>query len=190
MSRRPTIAALKAGESGAWQWLMETYGDQIAGYARRMGAADPDDITGATLEGVARSIGTFSGSHRQLRSWIFSVAHARIVDDIRRRQRRPEVALVPESPDPAPEGMAAAADSGAMFDGDPVLDAALARLTDEQQTMLHLRHVTGLSTREVAAAVGKSEGATRVALHRSTRQLRDLLSDTSWLEPVGHRSVA
>lgn len=174
--RKPTIDQLKAGDESAWVWLMDTYAGQIAGYARRMGCSDPEDITGATLEGVARGIGGFFGSHGQLRSWIFSIAHARIVDDLRRRQRRPEIGFtgidLPDDQEPGPR-----ADSEAMqFDvSEPRLEEALARLTEEQKALLHLRYVTELSTKEIARVTGRSEVATRVALHRSSKRLRELL---------------
>jgi len=43
--------------------------------------------------------------------------------------------------------------------------------------MLELRYVVGLSTRETAKAIGKSEVATRVALSRAFAKLKDLLSE-------------
>jgi DNA-directed RNA polymerase specialized sigma24 family protein len=52
-------------------------------------------------------------------------------------------------------------------------------LTDDQRSLLHLRHVVGLSTKEIAAATDRSEVATRVALHRSSKRLRELLAASS-----------
>lgn len=170
MTSRPSIAKLKSGDSDAWAWFFSEFSGQIAGYARRMGVSDPDDVTGTVLETVARSVGSFSGSHSQFRSWVFSIAHARIVDDHRRRDRRPEVAFT-ESHDQTQEG----ADT-LVVSGDPALEAAMAQLTAEQQSLLHLRFVLELSTKEIARVTEKSEVATRVALHRCSKRLRELLS--------------
>ncbi len=52
---------------------------------------------------------------------------------------------------------------------------ALAELTPEQQLAMKLRYVQGLSSREVALQLGKSDGATRVILSRTLNQLRGLL---------------
>ena len=168
--KRPSISRLKGGDPEAWAWFFEEFAGQIAGYARRMGVADADDVTGAVLEAVARGIGGFEGSHGQFRSWVFSIAHARIVDDHRRRSRRTEVELT-EHHD---------TDSSAAVDdfasGDPELEAALAQLTEEQRSLLHLRYVVGLSTKEIAKSIDKSEVATRVALHRTSKRLREILS--------------
>lgn len=170
--KRPSISRLKAGDSDAWAWFFGEFAGQIAGYARRMGAADPEDLTGAVLEAVARGIGGFEGTHGQFRSWVFSIAHARIVDDHRRRSRRTEVELTEQHD----------TDSSASVDdfasGDPELEAAMASLTDEQRSLLHLRYVVGLSTKEIARSIDKTEVATRVALHRTSKRLRELLSDS------------
>ena len=170
MSSRPSIAELKRGDTEAWAWFFTEFSGQIAGYARRMGVSDADDVTGTVLESVARSVGSFSGSHSQFRSWVFSIAHARIVDDHRRRDRRPEVEFT-DSHDRTQAG----ADT-LVVSGDPELEAAMSQLTEEQRSLLHLRFVLELSTKEIARVTDKSEVATRVALHRCSKRLRELLS--------------
>ncbi len=170
MSSRPSIAQLKNGDSDAWAWFFAEFSGQIAGYARRMGVSDPDDVTGTVLETVARSVSNFSGSHSQFRSWVFSIAHARIVDDHRRRDRRPEIEFT-ESHDRTQAG----ADT-LIVSGDPELEVAMNQLTEEQRSLLHLRFVLELSTKEIARVTEKSEVATRVALHRCSKRLRELLS--------------
>ena len=170
MTSRPSIAQLKGGDSDAWAWFFIEFSGQIAGYARRMGVLDPDDVTGTVLETVARSVGSFSGSHSQFRSWVFSIAHARIVDDHRRRDRRPETEFT-ASHDRAQGGADIFVTSG-----DPDLEVAMNQLTEEQRSLLHLRFVLALSMKEIARVTDRSEVATRVAIHRCSRRLRELLS--------------
>lgn len=179
MSARPSISKLKSGDSDAWAWFFSEFSGQIAGYARRMGVSDPEDVTGTVLETVARSVGTFSGSHSQFRSWVFSIAHARIVDDHRRRERRPEVAFG-ESHDRTEAGV-----DTLVVSGDPELEAAMSQLTEDQRSLLHLRFVLELSTKEIARVTEKSEVATRVALHRCSKRLRELLDGGELEETVG-----
>jgi RNA polymerase sigma factor (sigma-70 family) len=176
MTPRPSIAKLKSGDSDAWAWFFSEFSGQIAGYARRMGVTDPEDVTGTVLETVARSVGGFSGSHSQFRSWVFSIAHARIVDDHRRRDRRPEVAFT-ESHDRTQNDVDAL-----VVSGDPGLEVAMKQLTEDQRSLLHLRFVLELSTREIAKVTDKSEVATRVALHRCQKRLRELLDAERTLE--------
>lgn len=164
------VEALRNGDSQAWARLLEEFRPQIEGYARRMGAIDADDVAGATFESVTRHIARFSGSEAQFRSWIFTLAHARIVDDIRRRSRRPEVEL--RSID-APLSVEVLDLVG---DGDDQIAVALAQLSEEQRDLLEKRFVLGLPMREIAAATGRTEEATRVAIHRCARRLRELLT--------------
>ena len=166
---RVTVRALKKGDASAWSLLVAELGPKITGYANRMGARDGDDVAGATFETLARTIGTFEGSESQLRSYVFSIAHARIVDQLRRSTRRSEVSIentlvLLEADEPTEETFS-----------DPDLLAALGRLPEDQRRMLDLRYVVGLSTKETARAVGKSEVATRVAISRALSKLKELI---------------
>ncbi|MEY3092948.1 MAG: hypothetical protein RIU67_1731 [Actinomycetota bacterium] len=166
---RPSIADLKRGEANAWKWFVDEFASTVTGYARRAGHSDPEEVTGSTLETIAKKIAQFEGGHSELRSYVFSVAHARIVDDIRRRSRRQEVAIDWST-------QAAGEEQATTFaSADTQLLDALATLPDETRQMLELRYVVGLSTKETARAIGKSEVATRVALSRSMTRLREVL---------------
>ena len=178
--RRPRISSLKSGEPRAWRWFVDEFGQALVNYAARMGHSDPEEVMGATMETVARGITGFEGNHKQFRSYVFSVAHARIVDDLRKSARRTNIGQDylesrqhhdDHDLDDSPFG-AAVADA---FDSE-LLTAALSRLSDDQRTMIYLRYVEGMSTKDTARAVGKSEVATRVALSRGLGQLRDILS--------------
>jgi len=102
-------------------------------------------------------------------SFVFKIAHDRAVDAIRRAQRRPLVAS-----DDAITELPAGDDIPVAFE-DPDILASIAKLSDDQRRMIELRYVIGLSTRETALALGRSEVATRVALSRAKAKLRDLL---------------
>ncbi len=52
---------------------------------------------------------------------------------------------------------------------------ALQTLTEEQQTIIRLRYVDGLPTKEIADQIGKSDAAVRVTLTRSIRKLEEML---------------
>lgn len=166
---RPSISDLKRGDARAWRWFVDEFGPALSGYARKFGHPDPEEVTGSTLETIARRIAKFEGGHRELRSFVFSVAHARIVDDVRKRARREEMSMdwdrEPSAGSPEIE----------IETSDPELLAAIESMPDELKHMLHLRYVQGLSTRETAKAIGKSEVATRVALSRGISKLRGLM---------------
>ena len=167
----PMVESLKAGDPVAWSRLLTEFGPQIESYARRLGARDAEDVVGATFEAVTRAIGGFSGSESQFRSWVFTIAHARVVDDHRRRSRRPEVELVGDVDLLSDDGLES------ILRGDGRIEAAVAQLSEKQRRLLQLRFVDGLPIREIATLTGRTEDSTRVAIHRITRRLRDMVSN-------------
>lgn len=166
----PSIEELRVGDAPAWSWFVSEYGSPVSHYARRLGHPDPDEVSGATMETIVRRINHFEGGQPELRSFVFSVAHARIVDELRSTQRKREVVVpeLPEIDDPVNVG------EGTAFC--PKMEDALGHLSGKQQHLIRLRYVEGMSTREVAQSVGESEGATRVGLSRGLHKLRELLA--------------
>jgi DNA-directed RNA polymerase specialized sigma24 family protein len=61
---------------------------------------------------------------------------------------------------------------------DPDLLRAIGRLSDEMQQMIYLRYTAGLTTKETARSMGKSEVATRVGLSRAMVRLREVLQSS------------
>ena len=54
---------------------------------------------------------------------------------------------------------------------------AMEQLSAEQKQVLQLRYGQGLSSKEIATEIGKSDGATRVLLTRSLKKLEQLVRD-------------
>src|SRR5690554_6594167 len=90
------LTAAQTGAGWAWEALVAELDDTLHAYVRRQGATDPDDLVGETWLQIARGIGAFAGSHTQFRSWIFMVAHHRIIDERRRHRRKPAEATESE----------------------------------------------------------------------------------------------
>ena len=55
--------------------------------------------------------------------------------------------------------------------------AALDTLPEEQREALRLRYLIGLPSKEIAAKLGKSDGAMRVMLSRSLAKLQEMLAE-------------
>jgi RNA polymerase sigma-70 factor (ECF subfamily) len=77
--------------------------------------------------------------------------------------------VVAEGPESSPEVMVQA-----RFDQDK-LRMAISQLHGEQQRVVLMRFIEGFSFAETADSIGKSEGATRVILHRALKNLRHIL---------------
>jgi RNA polymerase sigma factor (sigma-70 family) len=166
------LAAAKAGGEWAWEQLFASVERPLRGYLRAQGAADPEDMAGDVLLATVSGIPAFDGDERQFRSWIFVIAHHRLVDERRRNRRREQVTrLAP----PCEQIADAGAEVLARLDGSEWTER-LARLSEDQRTVVLLRVVGGLTTEETATVVGKRPGAVRVMQHRALGRLRGILS--------------
>jgi RNA polymerase sigma-70 factor (ECF subfamily) len=166
----------RAGDPHALGQLYDTYRDRVARFATgRLGDAEKaEDVTSETFEAVLRNLGSYRAG-TDFEAWLFTIAHRRVADVFRRRSRRREVAL-DEAVHPAvggPEEAVLAAERRAEVAG------AFRRLRADQQEVLALRVLGGLSATQVGEVLGKSEGAVRVAQHRALRSLREAMGVTA-----------
>jgi RNA polymerase sigma factor (sigma-70 family) len=140
----------------------------VLGYLRSQGVSDPEDVLGEVFLHVSKSLPRFQGDEEHLRRWVFTLAHHRIIDDRRRRARRPQIADA-EVPDRAAPAAAEPAD--------PELMTALAQLTDDQREVVLLRFIADMPIDEVARMTNRSSVAVRALQHRAMAQLaRNLTS--------------
>src|ERR671932_1722554 len=89
------LVAARAGAAWAFEVLYRDLSPAVTGYLRLHGAAEPDDLASETFIGVFTGLGGFSGDEAGLRAWVFTIAHRRLMDDWRRRSRRPQLADEP-----------------------------------------------------------------------------------------------
>ncbi|MDQ2621468.1 MAG: RNA polymerase sigma factor [Actinomycetota bacterium] len=111
---------------------------------------------------------------RPLRPWLIRIAHNLAANYHRDRSRKPQTPL--ESIEPP----AARHTTEAVVEGREELRAVmehLQKLPDERREALVMRFALGMDNREIARAMGKSDGATKVLLHRAIKQLQELLEE-------------
>lgn len=180
------LEAAQAGAEWAWSRLYDDIAGPVLGYLRSRGAAEPEDLVGEVFLQVARNLGTFRGDYAAFRSWIFTVAHHRVVDERRYRTRRPvDPGEVPESALGMGDTEAEALEQ--LATGEVI--ALLATLTPEQRDVLLLRVVGDLSVDEVAAIVGRRPGAVKALQRRGLEKLRRAISTvTPEADPTVTRS--
>ena len=162
------LAAAQHGSSWAWEQILGELGPPVQAYARSQGVADAEDVLGQVLEGVVRGIDRFKGTESTFRSWVFTIAHSRIVDSHRKTARRPEIAdrEVPDVASPAAD----------VHEVSEELSQAAAlkmldRLPSKQRDVVALRVIAGLSVDETSRVLRRRPGAIRVAMHRALQAL-------------------
>ena len=166
------LVAAQAGADWAWTYLYRSVAPSLRGYLISRGAQDPDDLVGATFLQVARGLASFSGDEAGFRAWVFTIAHHRLIDEHRRRRRRPTVAMsdIPEM---------VGSDGSEVLHGVLTAEARalLDHLTPEQRDVLLLRVFADLPLNEVAGIVGRPVSAVKSLQYRALAALRKKLSE-------------
>jgi RNA polymerase sigma factor (sigma-70 family) len=161
------------GESWALTEIWHRYSPAVMAYLRGRGVADAEDMTSEVFLQVFRRIDRFKGGEADLRTFVFSVAHARYVDDRRRLARRGvEAEFVAEAHD----GIAPSAESDAHTAlGTERVRTLIEALVPDQRDVLLLRIVADLSLEQTAEVLGKTVGAVKSLQHRGLAVLRPIV---------------
>lgn len=174
------ILAARLGQPWAWEEIYTELAGPVSGYLRARGAGDVEDLTSEVFLQVARDIHRFTGDDVKFRSWVFVIAHRRLIDSHRARARRPQrselsVDLVEASGgDVEEEGLRAVA----MVELQAVLDS----LTDQQKDVLTLRVIGDLSLEQTAEVMGKRVGAVKALQRRALASVKTRL-ETGGVSP-------
>jgi RNA polymerase sigma-70 factor (ECF subfamily) len=160
----------QGGSERAWEQLYAVFAQPLRSYVVMRGADDPDDLVGETFVQVARNLARFEGGEAEFRSWIFMVAHNRVIDERRRSGRRPSI-LVAEHDE---AGLVSGDVEGEALDalGLERVRSMVERLTADQRAVLLLRFVGDLSLEEIANVIGRPVGAVKQLQRRALRSLK------------------
>ncbi len=110
---------------------------------------------------------------RPLRPWLIRIAHNLAANYYRDRSRKPQTPI-----DDAGVLSEPITTETLVEDRDDlkrILDC-VQLLPDDRREALIMRFALGMDNREIARALGRTDGATKVLLHRSIRQLEDLVA--------------
>ncbi len=169
----PAVAAAQA-DPAAFGILYRRYVDLVYSFAFfQLGDHhDAEDATERTFLAALRSIGSFTDRGASFRAWLLRIARNTIANSHRSRSRRRTTTLDalpqhPPAPDADPATLTVRADEMRR------VRRALAELPDDRRQVVILRFTDGLSAREIAAVLDRSEGAVRVLLHRALRDLAE-----------------
>jgi RNA polymerase sigma factor (sigma-70 family) len=171
------LAAAQAGAAWAFETLYRDLSPAVTGYLRLHGAAEPDDLASETFLGVFRGLSGFAGDEDALRSWVFTIAHRRLVDDWRRRSRRPQ--LTDDAGDLALLPGGDAEDDALTRVGTEDVHRMCAGLPDDQRSVLLLRVLADLTVEQIASVMGRSPGSVKALQRRGLRALRERIEKSS-----------
>jgi RNA polymerase sigma-70 factor, ECF subfamily len=111
---------------------------------------------------------------RPLRPWLIRIAHNLAANYYRDRSRKPQTNLDDAAPisalHPTEEVVEGRAEVQEVL-------AGVANLPDDRREALIMRFALDMDNREIAGALGRSEGATKVLIHRAIKQLEQKLGE-------------
>jgi RNA polymerase sigma-70 factor (ECF subfamily) len=135
---------------------------------------DAEDLTEQTFLQAYRHFerAQRESAGRPLRPWLIRIAHNLAANYYRDRARKPTSALDDAGPISSPN------DTAQVVEGRDELQRILAgvdELPDDRREALIMRFALGMDNREIARALGRSDGATKVLIHRAIRQLQEVV---------------
>jgi RNA polymerase sigma-70 factor (ECF subfamily) len=110
---------------------------------------------------------------RPLRPWLIRIAHNLAANLYRDRARRPQTPIEDTTV------LTATHTTEDLVEGRDELSRILegiAELPDDRREALIMRFALGMDNREIARAMGRSDGATKVLIHRAIRQLEGIVA--------------
>lgn len=169
------LRSARAGDEGSWDTIYRWLAPQVLRFLRASRIPDAEDVLGDVFLDVARSIDDFRGDDRGFRAWVFTIARARRVDEIRRRARRHEQPFDSEKHGAIPAPIDVEGQALSMVRVDEMLDL-LDLLTDDQAEVLILRGLGGWSSRQIAEITDRTIGSVEQLQHRAAKSLRAILT--------------
>lgn len=177
MAEDPEVTRLRqaqALEREALAAIYDEYHPLIYRYVyRRVGEVETArDLAAGVFQRMLLAFEAARGPDRHLRAWLYRSAHNAVVDYYRRQEHRQHLPLKEDLID----GEASPAREAERQMTAERIRQALVTLTPEQQQVIVLKFLEGLSNKEVAAILGKTEGAVKSLQHRALAALERALT--------------
>lgn len=146
---------------------------------------DAEDLTEQTFLQAYRHFARArrESNGRPLRPWLVRIAHNLSANYHRDRSRRAESALDLVEPPAAPHQTEQIVEDREEL---RLVLECLEEIAPERREALIMRFAIGMSNREIGRALGKSEGAAKVLVHRSLKQLEAMMKSdlpSAWQSP-------
>jgi RNA polymerase sigma-70 factor (ECF subfamily) len=177
-------ASGKAELDDAFSELYRTHLRDVYSYAYyRVGNHhDAEDLTTQTFLQAYRHFerARAESDGRPLRPWLIRIAHNLAANHFRDRSRKPQTPIDDTTMLSAPhttEDLVEGRDELAR------LITAVDELPGDRREALVMRFALGMDNREIARALGRSDGATKVLLHRAVKQLEGIVRRDEEVHP-------
>ncbi len=183
LSDADLIGRAAAGDARALEVLYDRYSRVVFSFALRM-VGDrqlAEELLQEVFFRAWQQGGAFNSSRGTFVTWLLSITHNMAIDEVRKRQRRPQKA---DSEDPETV-LAGVADTGAGADVEDevwlgalreTIVGALNQLPAPQREAIELAYYQGLTQREIAELLGEPLGTIKTRMRLGIQKLREALA--------------
>ncbi len=168
---RSLVAMAVAADADAWEHLYHHSYPRLFAYARRRLSSDTaaDDAVSETMLRALDRISGFTWQGAGFDAWLYGILRNVVLEAYRADGRVTPTGTLPEQLD---NGATGPLDTLVRRDDHDQVRAAFRCLSSDDQEVLELRVVAGLSADGVAEAIGRGAGAVRMAQSRAIQRLR------------------
>ena len=161
------------GDGDAFGRLYDMHVDRVYRhiYYRVSNTADTEDLTQQVFIKAWQAMGRYKKTASPFLAWLIKISHNLVIDFYRSRKSEAYIDfdIVATKPETNPAHLAEV-----QFTQQEIRQA-INKLHGDQQQVILMRFIEDFSYAEIAAALGKSEGAIRVILHRGLAKLKTIL---------------
>lgn len=162
------------GNQAAWQELFTRWKKPLLSFFYRSLGSLPEaeDLTLEVFVRLHRAAPTYERRSR-FTTYLFHIARNLLLNELRRRRRKPAQAVPPDAFDYLASNPGA--EPRRLHELEEEFQRALGELPEAQRTLLLLVQQQGLDHSTAAATLGITENALRVQLHRARERLKELM---------------
>jgi len=132
--------------------------------------ASTEDITHQVFLNAWQNIGNYQSQGFPFSSWLYRIAHNAVIDYYRTQKKHLNLETIEETA--VSDNLEEKIDEKFEL---KLVKEAIKELSDEQQSIIIMKFVEELTNKEIAVALGKSEGAIKTAQHRSLENIKKIL---------------
>ena len=175
-NERQLVLQAQDGDAEAFGRIYDAYVERIYRFVffRVDDQQTAEDITSQVFLKAWSNLNRFEFTHTPYIAWLYTIAHNTVIDHYRTRKVTTALEDVQLS---QPDDAEAVENQIDLTVEMKTIKAAMQSLTDDQQQVLHLRFIEGMSNTEIAQQLGKREGAIRALQMRGLQALAKQLAE-------------
>ena len=174
------IKGAVGGDAYAFGRLYDMYVERVYRhiYYRVGNTEDTEDLTQQVFLRAWQAIGRYKKTSSPFIAWLITISHNLVIDFYRSKKDKVYLdrEVVDNDSDSSPEQAAE------INFQQQRLRRAILQLPGEQQQVILMSFIEGFPYAEIAASLGKSEGAIRVILHRALKKMRHILEEDKGID--------